>query len=498
MSAGTNGTALGSRPPSSRLKEGLRKVANYLKRGRPQFKNPRFWLVQGLIIAIVVIHDFLERKGYTSHVDILYFLPISLFFIPVAYAVLNFGFAGSIATALWATALTVPNWVIWDNGFERSGEIFEMLTLFAVAGFIGYRVDRERDTRQQAEAIGIALKSSEMKYRRLFESSPIPILILALNGVILDANPAAGVLFGKSPETLKSMPVSEIIGIANEQKLLAPLEIGKSEEAYLVLGKVDGSRIYLEPEYSRMNDIHGNLVLQVLLRDVTEVRERQAGLRAYAAYVLRVQEEERQRISRELHDETIQTLSLLVRQLDSMKNTTEPLPSSAIEELREARRIAEEVVKGLREFARRLRPPILDDLGLVASIRRLVLDFMERTGVEGKLELVGQERRLPPDAELGMYRIAQEALWNVEQHSKATELFLTMTFREREARLDIRDNGVGFDVPHLHTGFPASDQLGLIGMQERAELLGGKLEIRSSLGKGTTVSASIPIASETS
>jgi signal transduction histidine kinase len=235
------------------------------------------------------------------------------------------------------------------------------------------------------------------------------------------------------------------------------------------------------------------MIIQTLLRDVTQERQREAGLRAYTAYVLRAQEEERQRISRELHDETIQTLALLVRRLDSVENTSGPLPSSAIEELHEARRIAEEVVNGLRDFARNLRPPILDDLGLLASIRRLLLDFTERTGVKGQLQLVGEERRLLPDAEVSTYRIAQEALWNVEQHSRATQVIVILTFKEYEARLEIRDNGIGFNVPSLRKGFPASDQLGLIGMQERAELLGGKLEIQSSPGKGTQVTASVPI-----
>ena len=444
-------------------------------------------------MGIAAIHDILERGGYLSHFETLYFLPISLFFVPVVYAALNFGFVGSIATAVWATIITIPNWVFWHHGLERWGVIFQMSILFAVAVFVGQRVDRETSARRQAEATGAALKSSEMRYRRLFESSPIAILLLASSGAILDANPAAGVLFDKSPETLKSMAVAELIGTANEQKLLASPHRDKGEEAYLVLGRRDGSRIYLEPEYSQVNDIQGNIVMQVLLKDITEERQRQAGLRAYTAHVLRAQEEERQRISRELHDETIQTLALLVRRLDSLKNTTGPLPPSAIEELHEARGMAEEVVRGLRDFARRLRPPILDDLGLVASIRRLLLDFTERTGVEGQLKLVGEGRRLPQDAEASMYRIAQEALWNVERHSRATEVVVTMTFKEYEAILDIRDNGIGFNVLPLRAGFPATDQLGLLGMQERAELLGGKLEIQSSLGKGTTVTASIPI-----
>ena len=355
------------------------KLTGWLKRGRDflypyrlRWRDRRFWAVQALVIGIAAIHDIIEVGGYLPHLGVLYFLPISIFFVPVVYAAINFGFVGSIATALWVLVITIPNWVFWHQGLERLGVILQMAVLIATAIFVGHRVDRETSARRQAETAS-------------------------------------------------------------------------------------------------------------------------ATLRTYAAHVVRAQEEERQHIARELHDETIQTVALLCRQLDSAISAGEPLPSSVLEELREARRISEEVAKGLRGFARALRPPILDDLGIVASIRRLLLDFTERTGTKSQLELLGAERRLTSDAELGLFRIAQEALSNVEHHSKATEVLVTMTFGEHKAGLAINDNGVGFNAPPLLEGLSVSGQLGLLGMQERAELLGGKLEIQSGPGKGTTISVTIPI-----
>ena len=130
-----------------------------------------------------------------------------------------------------------------------------------------------------------------------------------------------------------------------------------------------------------------------------------------------------------------------------MESISEPWPSSVTNELRNARKTAEGVVEGLRDFARVLRPPILDDLGVVVSIRRLLVDLAERTGIKSQLKLVGEERRLPQEIEVGMFRIAQEALWNIERHSRATNVVVTITFSEYEARLDIKDNGIGFSVP---------------------------------------------------
>lgn len=478
---------------ASQRKSLLKRTGHWLHRYRPRFNDWHFWMVQGLVIVIAAIHDVIELGGYLPQLGMLYFVPISLFFIPVVYAALNFGFAGSISTALWIVLITIPNWVFWHHGLERVGVIFQMAILVVVAVFVGQRVDRETSARRRAEAASALLRASEMKYRSLFESSRVAILVVDMNGVILDANPAAGVLFGKATETLKSITVADLVGTENEQKLLAPSQKNEGEKAYLTLSLKDSPEVYLEPLKTTFADSQDNIITQILLRDVTLERHRQVGLKAYAAYVLRAQEDERQRIARELHDDSIQTLVLLCRQLSSVESTSPPLPSSVTNGLRDARKIAEGVVNGLRDFARVLRPPILDDLGVVASIRRLLTDFTKRTGISGQFKLVGKERRLPQDIEVGMFRIAQEALWNVERHSGATEVVVTMAFANHEARLDMKDNGTGFSVPPSPEYFPTSGQLGLLGMHERAELLNGELEIQSSPGKGTKVTISIPI-----
>ena len=393
-----------------KLESWFEKGRHWLYPYRPPLRSWHFWGVQGLVVVIAAIHYFIEAEGFLVNLGMLYFVPISIFFVPVVYAALNFGLTGSIATAVWATIITIPNWILWHQGLERFGVIFQMLVVITVAVLVGQRVDRETGARKRAEAAGTALRASEMKYRSLLESSPIAILLLDPAGNILEANPAANTLFGMAPKILEGMAVANLIGTTGEQKLLNSSQSNDWQEAPIALKSKDDSEVYLEPTLTRVSDSQGNLVIQVLLRNVTEEQHRQAGLKAYAAYVLSAQEEERQRISRELHDETIQALVLLCRQLDSVNSGNMALPSSVVDGLREARKTAEEVVRGLRDFAKILRPPLLDDLGMVVSIRRLLMDLTERTKVKSQLQIEGEDRRLPPDTELGIFRIAQEAL----------------------------------------------------------------------------------------
>lgn len=459
---------------------------------RPRFRDSRFWVVLSLVILITVFHDIVEVTGFLHDSGLPYFVPISLYLIPVIYAALTFGFAGALATALWAAVLTTPNFIFWHQGLERFGVIFQTLIVIAVAYFLGRRVDRERSARQQAETTGTALKTSEIRYRGLLESSPAAILVIDRTGLVLEANPAAGILFGRSKTTLESLRMADLVGEADAGKFLDAFR-NRGQPDSLAIKSKEGADLYLEPSLTEVDDGQGKPVIQVLFRDVTEERHRQAGLKAYAAHVTRAHEEERQRISRELHDETIQTLVLLCRQLDSLDGDGEALTAWQTDSLRKARSTAEEVVQGLRDFSKALRPPILDDLGMMASVRRLLTDFTERAGMEGKLKVTGGERRLPPEVELGLYRITQEALWNIEHHAGATRVALAIAFSAERVNLEVVDNGVGFSVPPGSGDFTASGHLGLISMQERAELLGGKLEIRSRPGKGTRVIVSVPV-----
>jgi len=326
-----------------------------------------------------------------------------------------------------------------------------------------------------------------MKYRGLFDFSPLPVLLLDKDNRIIDANPAGGYLLKSNPESLKGIPANSI-GIKCILK-----SVKNWWECEIVTTNITNTGPFLAPTYSVVKDPQGNEITQIILRDVTQEYNRQEGLKAYTAYILRAQEEERQRIARELHDETIQSLALLMRQLDDVDSKSAGLSSAYTEELAKARKIAEKAVGDLRNFTRALRPPILDDLGVVASIRSLLVDFTDRTGVIGQFLLSGEEKRLSRETEVGIYRIAQEALWNVEHHAKAKNVDVSINFREKDIVLNVVDDGIGFDVPVIIGIKSAASRLGLVGMQERSEIFGGRLEITSRPGKGTAVTIYIPI-----
>ncbi|MBI4295714.1 MAG: PAS domain-containing protein [Chloroflexi bacterium] len=463
----------------------FRTLAHQLRDYRPRWHDRRFWMLQSLVIFLAASHVLFDAGGLD--LGPLYFLPIGLLLVPVAYAALTYGFVGAIATALWVAVLTIPDIVLWHQGLERWGVIAELVLLSGVASFIGQRVDRERGLLEQTEAVAAALEASTMKYYGLLESSPMAVLVVDPTGSILEANSAACILFGKDTKTMQTIRVADLLGAAGAQRLMGNSSAQPSEALTVTL---NGRELRLEPKITETDDGKGNPVIQVLLRDVTEEYQRRAGLRAYAAEVLRALEEDRQLMARELHDQTIQTLILLVRQLDSIEESRDSLPPGLLDKLREARQTAEGVVKSLRDFAKSLRPPILDDLGITVSIRRLLADFSERTKIESQLVLTGRDHRLPSETELGIFRVTQEALRNVERHAGATYVAVFITFTEHGVTLNVIDNGRGFAMP-ASGDFTASGHLGLISMQERAQLLGGKLEIQSSPGKGAKVTLSV-------
>jgi signal transduction histidine kinase len=220
-------------------------------------------------------------------------------------------------------------------------------------------------------------------------------------------------------------------------------------------------------------------------------RERER-LRTYTHEITRAQEEERKRIARELHDDTAQGLVLLCRRLDALRWDEVTLNPGPAGWFRELRSLAQATLKSVRRFSRDLRPPILDDLGLQPALEALVGELSGRTGLAASIELSGTTRRLEPEVELALFRIAQEALRNVERHAEASRVTVGVAFWGDRARLAVADNGRGFEVPRLSETFAPAGRLGLLGMQERAELVGGVLSIWSVPGDGTRVTVEVP------
>lgn len=216
-------------------------------------------------------------------------------------------------------------------------------------------------------------------------------------------------------------------------------------------------------------------------------------MRFYVRQITRAQEAERERIARELHDDTAQALLVLRRHLGALMSSPQQPPESAVQRLEQTRQLTDEILEGVRRFSQDLRPPTLDDLGLLPTLEGLVADLKAQEGIDVQLKVVGSQRRLPPEAELVLFRIVQEALNNVRRHAQASKVVTTVEFADGRVRLTVSDNGRGFELPSRMSDLAAAGKLGLMGMHERARLLGGVLTIESEVGKGTTVIADLPI-----
>lgn len=211
----------------------------------------------------------------------------------------------------------------------------------------------------------------------------------------------------------------------------------------------------------------------------------------YLQRIIEAQEEERRRIARELHDETGQALASLRVGLRNLEQMVEHgAPRSQLEDLY---RLVDRTLSRVRRLAFELRPSVLDDLGLVAALERYIRDYRERFGIEVEMQIVGLDgRRIPPMIETAVYRIVQEALTNAAKHSRCQRISVLLQASHRQLSVIVEDDGCGFDVDEvLRKGREV--HMGLYGMQERAQLVGGTLTIESAPGQGTAIYLRVPL-----
>ena len=234
------------------------------------------------------------------------------------------------------------------------------------------------------------------------------------------------------------------------------------------------------------------MMAEQIARDVTTEKQLKENLRFYLQQVTRAQEEERKRIAREIHDDTAQELVAISRKLDSFTSNTANLSARDVLYLQELREQTDKVLDEVRRFSQDLRPSILDDLGLVPALEWLASDLTNNFGIDIGIGVLGSIRRFSTETELVLFRITQEAIRNVWKHSAASKTWVTLEFGDDMATLTIKDNGKGFELPERVGDLASSGKLGLAGMQERAQLVGGKLTIDSETGKGTIVTIEIP------
>ena len=236
--------------------------------------------------------------------------------------------------------------------------------------------------------------------------------------------------------------------------------------------------------------------LQETLTDLSSARRRQDELRDYATLITRVQEEERRRLARELHDDTAQALIALALGLDGLGRAIGKLdlPERDREWLASLQNLADHTLEGVRRACRDLRPSVLDDLGLRAALEWLS-DSSSARGVPCNFTCRGLSTPTTSEQEIAIFRIAQEALSNIWRHSRAKQATIELAFLPEQLRLSIHDDGKGFaHRDNLDGAHDSQSSLGLVGMRERATLIGATLQITSSPGNGCHIELSLPIA----
>ena len=278
------------------------------------------------------------------------------------------------------------------------------------------------------------------------------------------------------------------------RQIIQPLRTLESKAATLALGDFQSIQ---EP-------VGGIAEIQHLQNELIvmshKVQEAQRSLHGFIGAITTAQEEERHRLARELHDDTLQALIALqqrvqLAQLEVGPSAKQGIPESV--ELKEVAALTEQTIENLRRLTRALRPIYLEDLGLVPALEMLARETGQAMGIAVEFQRQGVEKRLDPTIELALYRMAQEALSNIARHAQARYATLSISFTPTSTIMQIVDDGVGFHVPENPSEYAPSGHFGLLGLHERAELIGATLQISSSAGKGTSLTVSLPVRSPT-
>jgi signal transduction histidine kinase len=218
------------------------------------------------------------------------------------------------------------------------------------------------------------------------------------------------------------------------------------------------------------------------------LRERESRIAELSAHLLRVQEEERKHISRELHDETGQGLMVTRLYLGMLEASLRSRSSQV--KIQEALAVVDRTIEGLRRMIARLSPLVLQELGLVAAIRKEAKDLSKSTGVKTRVEVPDDLGRFGPEAETAIYRVVQEALHNVAKHAQAKNVGVQVAREQSAIKLLVEDDGIGF----VQKGVSRGRSFGLSGMRERVAALGGTVRVRTGKGRGTRIEVTVPEA----
>jgi PAS domain S-box-containing protein len=431
---------------------------------------------------------------------------------------------------LWGFLLTHP----------PHTEVFSRLVTIVTCGILGVAISKYYDVWRRAE-------SERKRLATIVESSHDAIYSKSVDGLITYWNPGAERLYGYTPEEVRGKHVSILYPPERRAELMEKLErISRGESPQVsetVHVKKDGALIHVSLNISVVKDEAGKILgSATIARDITqermmrdalesshmelerrvaertrdlemsnaslaremverteiedELRRSTKKLRALYSQLLTAQETERNRISRELHDDVGQALATLKLRLGHIARRSGKGSNEFKEECMWAAQFVDEMIEGIRRLSRDLSPSVLEHFGLPAAIRRLADEFSKHHGIHVSMDLSECDHLLAKDAQIHVYRIFQEALNNIGKYAQATHVTASVRLHEGNFCLAVEDDGLGFDPSDVLVGNAGRKGLGLVIMRERASIPGGVLDVRSEKGRGTCISLSIPLSQE--
>ena len=344
------------------------------------------------------------------------------------------------------------------------------------------------------------LEGAEHAYRVLIESMNEGALMLTADKSILYANQCFARMVKCPLEQVTGSSFRRFLS-AEDRDTLRPLlkqADPSGSKIQVLLHAGDGSQM---PGHLSIRPLARNgfksATFGIVVTDMTEARRSEELLRTLTHRVVQAQEAERGRVALELHDHITQLLCAILARSRVLSDKLSARDGPSKREAMKLHEMLGQTAEEVERISRNLRPGVLDQLGLTAVLRDTGREFSQRTGVSVELACVQLAARLPPDIELTLYRILQEALKNVEKHARARHVTVRLRQQDAFIQLTIKDDGIGFDPDHPPARRKGMGGLDLFSMQERATYMGGAVKVKSARGAGTEIVASIPLSPKT-
>lgn len=484
-------------------------IALSASRLKSTLTNPHVWIILVLFAAtsISYYHELLQGVPILGQISTSFAFGLQrhtvdrfIYILIVAYSGWQFGVRTGAVLLLFSIILMTPRLVFMTP--NPGGAVFETFVAIASGVLLLTLIRASRRIKEDRDLLQVAmtsLRASEEKYRELFQNASDAIWIHDLDGRMIVANKACEKMTGYTVDELVGRNVTQFL---SEEALALAREVKRRllrgepvEERYEQrIFRRDGTEAVMELATSLVQHDGQPVAFHNIARDVTDERKMRDSMRFYLRKVLAAQEEERKRLAREIHDDTAQSMLLLTHRLDAIASDPKnKLSKPVAEKLTGLHSLAIDTLDRLRLYAQDLRPAILDDLGLEAALQWMADKVITEDWIDVDVELDVHGHELPHEAQLTLFRIAQEALVNTKRHAEASRVVVRLEADGEKIQMTISDNGKGFEVPKPLSELSSTDKLGLIGMQERAQLLRGTLNILSEPGKGTVIVAEIPL-----